>query len=291
MSRILLTGATGFLGSHLLHTFVEDGHNVTALKRSASNTWRLTDIEGEFTYANSDEICINDLLANQGYDAVIHTVCDYGRSGSSSKDMMSTNVIFGLEILQAAIQHHVRSFINADTLLPRSLNAYSLSKHQFTDWLKLLSDQIQVINLRLEHMYGPKDDPKKFVNWVMQQFDNNVARIPLTDGHQCRDFVYISDVVNAFTTTYTQSASLPQYSEFEVGSGETISVRHFVETLRTKYMERFPKCSSELGFGDVPLRENEQMAVSVDMTGLKSLGWLPKVSINNGLKMLIKEKE
>lgn len=291
MSRILLTGATGFLGSHLLHAFVEDGHNVTALKRSTSDTWRLADIEGQFTYANVDEIRINDVLANQGYEAVIHTVCDYGRSGTSVKDMVNTNVIFGLEILQAAIKHQVRCFINADTLLPRSLNAYSLSKHQFTDWLKLFSDQIQVINLRLEHMYGPKDDPKKFVNWLIEQFDNNVARVPLTDGYQQRDFVYITDVVNAFTTTYTQSASLPHYSEFEVGSGETISVRQFVEILRAKYIDRFPTCPSELGFGDVPLRGNEQMAVSVDLAGLKSLSWLPKVTINDGLEMLIKEKE
>ncbi len=68
----------------------------------------------------------------------------------------------------------------------------------FVEWLKYFSDRIKVVNLKLEHMYGPKDDDSKFVTWITNQMLNNISSIDLTEGTQKRDFIYIDDVVDAY---------------------------------------------------------------------------------------------
>lgn len=289
MSQILLTGATGFLGSHLLEAFLKEGHKVTATKRRNSNVWRIESMLPHCEIVDLDEIPVSELMRQREYEVVIHTVCDYGRQGQSAFEITQTNLMLGVELLEAAISSGVKTFINTDSLLSPNVNAYALSKHQFVDWLKFYSNQIQVINLRLEHMYGPKDDPNKFVSWLLAQLQMKVKRIPLTEGHQKRDFVFITDVVNAYTATFHASSELPKYAEFDVGSGKLTSVREFVTALKDAYREVNKACITELGFGDVSMRSNEQTEVKVDLLALHRLNWRNITTLNDGLVKLVRE--
>ena len=290
MSKVLITGATGFLGSYLVEAFIQQGCEVTVLKRSTSDTWRIQPWLSQCQVENIDESSIEKILASQRYDTVIHTACDYGRQGHTAFQITQTNLMFGLEVLQSSVNNNVKFFINTDTLLPADLNAYALSKHQMVDWLKFFSHKIKVVNLKLEHMYGPKDDPTKFVNWLIQQFADNVVRVPLTNGIQQRDFVYITDVVSAFITTYKSIRQLPSYSEFEVGSGTLTPVRDFVTSLKQVYQCKYPECITELGFGDIAMREGELMEIKVDLNPLHALEWRCMTSLDKGLKKLLEER-
>ena len=113
--------------------------------------------------------------------------------------------MFALRVLEVAILFDTDSFFNTDSLLPKYLNTYSLSKAQFVEWLKQLSYKIQCVNLRLEHMYGPKDDKTKFVPWLLDQMINSIEEIKLTLGTQKRDFIYIDDVVSAYMLLLNES--------------------------------------------------------------------------------------
>jgi nucleoside-diphosphate-sugar epimerase len=228
-------------------------------------------------------------MRQRQYDAVIHTVCDYGRQGQSAFEITQTNLMLGLELLDAAANNGVNTFLNTDSLLSPDVNAYALSKHQFVDWLKFYSNRIQVINLRLEHMYGPKDDPTKFVSWLLTQFKTKVKRIPLTEGYQKRDFVFITDVVNAYKTTFNSSSELTEYTEFDVGSGSLTSVREFVTALKDAYREVDRDCITELGFGDTPMRSNEKSEIKVDLSALHGLNWENTTTLDEGLKTLVRE--
>ncbi len=288
MKHILLTGATGFLGSHLLEALLTQGYKVTILKRSTSDTWRIKHLMDHVSAFNVDQVEIDEAFKAEKVDAVIHTACSYGRHGQRAYEVVETNLVFALKVLEAATFFNTNTFFNTDTLLPRYLNAYSLSKKHFSDWLKQRSQVIKVVNLKLELMYGPKDDQTKFVPWLTGQLEQGVSRIPLTEGSQQRDFIYIDDVVSAYLLTLKKADQLPKYTELDVGTGELTSVRDFVSGIFAAYKSLNPSTTTELGFGDLPMRDGEMMTVKVDNSALKGLGWCATTQKTEGIKKLFK---
>jgi CDP-paratose synthetase len=288
MKHVLLTGATGFLGSHLLKALLELGYKMTILKRSTSDTWRIDHLLDEVSAYNVDQVAVDEAFKATKVDAVIHTACSYGRHGQLAHEVVDTNLLFGLKVLDAATFFNTNTFFNTDTLLPKYLNAYSLSKKQFAEWLKQRSHEIKVVNLKLEHMYGPKDDQTKFVPWLISQLEQGVDRIPLTEGAQQRDFIYIDDVVSAYMVALQKSGHLSAYTEFDVGTGQLTSVHDFVEGIYETYQKLNPNTATQLGFGDIPMRQGEMMKVDVNNNALKALGWSVATQQADGLKKLFK---
>lgn len=289
MKHVLLTGATGFLGSHLLEALLENGYLVTILKRSTSDVWRIAHLLERVKSFDVDVSPIEEAFKLTHVDIVIHTACNYGRKGESEHQLVESNVVFGLRLLDAAIFFKSTIFFNTDTLLPKYLNAYSLSKKQLVEWLKKKSGQVQVINMRLEHMYGPKDDDAKFVSWLITQLSEGVERIPLTEGSQLRDFIYIDDVVSAYMTALSRASSLPTFVELDVGTGYSLSVRDFVQAVFENFKVIRPNTKTILGYGDIPVRNGEVMSVELDNSGLKNIGWRCKVTIKQGIGKLLGE--
>ena len=289
MNHIVLTGANGFLGSHLLEALLKTGHKITILKRSTSDLWRIHHLLEQVSMVNVDQVSIDSVFHSGTVDIVIHTACSYGRHGQSATAIVESNVVYGLALLDSSISAGVETFISTDTFLPPTLNYYALSKHQLVDWLKIKSDQIQVINLKLEHMYGPKDDETKFIPWLIGQLEAGTGGIPLTSGQQQRDFIYIDDVVSAFITVLRQRGVLASFSEFEVGTGTPMSVKTFVEKLCSAYKARYPNKKIELAFGAVPIREGEKMKINLDNSALIRLGWQPETKVEKGLSMVLGE--
>jgi CDP-paratose synthetase len=284
---ILLTGATGFLGSHLLEFFMQSGYEVLVLKRSKSDIWRIKNLCDQLKLYNIDEISLESIFGENKIDFVVHTATSYGRQNESMVEIIQTNLTFGLTLLDAAIKNDVKCFINTDTLLPKGVNAYALSKHQFAAWLELESNKIQVINLKIEHMYGPKDDIKKLIPWVINQLKLNVPSISLTSGNQLRDFVHIDDVVSAFITSIEQLSKLDQFNEFEVGTGLSIPVRKFIEHIKLSFENHNGVSDTNLDFGKQPYRSAEPMHIKVNNQNLLKLGWSPKTSYVEGINNLI----
>jgi CDP-paratose synthetase len=289
LPNILLTGATGFLGSHLLEALLEKGCKVIILKRSTSNPWRILHLLDQVSSYDVDKQPLELAFEQQNIDVAIHTAGQYGRDDCSISKIIEANVIFGVNLMDACLRHNVKTFINTDTMLLPYLNNYSLSKKQFVEWLKQHSDRIQVVNLRLDHMYGVKDDDNKFVAWILSQLKENTPKIKLTPGEQKRDFIYIDDVVSAFMIALDKRRGLPKFCEFDVGTGQLVSVRKFVERMAFYYKKSNPKLQTKLLFGAVPYRKGEAMSVNVDTTGLNKIGWQSKIELDEGINKIIKE--
>lgn len=286
---ILLTGATGFLGSHLLEALLAKGHKVVILKRTASNTWRIEHLLNQVVSYDVDLQPLELAFEQQQIDVVMHTACHYGRNGDEISQIVESNLMFGLRILDACLKFNTDTFFNTDTLLQKHLNVYTLSKKQFVEWLQQKADNIQVINLKLEHMYGPKDDATKFVPWVLSQLKANVPEIKLTKGEQERDFIYIDDVVSAYMLLLEKAPGLVKFNEFDVGTGQLTTVKSFLESLKAVYEESLGASTTTLNFGAIPYRVGEMMTVQVNNQALLDLGWSPKTELEDGLKNIIKE--
>jgi len=288
---ILLTGTTGFLGSYLLKSFVNSGHEIIALKRTTSNTHRIDNYLKKTTFYDIDKVNLEDIFKNHKIDIVINTVTNYGRIDNKIFSILDTNLIFGLKLLEESVNANVKAFINTDTLLERNINAYALSKAQLVDWMKFLSNKnTKMINIRIEHMYGPKDDENKFIYWLINQLKQNVEKIDLTSGIQKRDFIYIDDIVNAYEIIIQYINSFSNYEEFELGSGNFLEVKIFVKKIYEEISNK-QTLNTKLNFGEVSYRDNENMEMKANIQKLTNLGWKAKVSIEDGIKKIINEEE
>lgn len=289
MTKILLTGATGFLGSHLLDSFVANGYDVAVLKRSTSNTWRIDHLLHKISSYNIDQVNLKTIFQEIKPDIIVHTACNYGRKNESLIDIVNSNLIFGLDLLEESITSNVKTFINTDSLLPRNLNDYSLSKAQFTDWLQKGSDKIQVVNFKIEHMYGIKDDTKKFLPWLINEMINGNDDINLTSGIQKRDFIYISDVVAAYNLVIQKRKSLSSWNVFDIGTNIFTEVKDFVLKIAEELERSYnTEIVSRLKFGAIPYRSGDIMSPQLDNTKLIALGWQQNVTIADGVKKIIK---
>lgn len=286
---ILLTGATGFLGSYLLKAFIKNGYEVIALKRSTSNIYRIEEYLNQIILYDIDKTELPIIFENHKIDIVVNTVTNYGRKDTKISSIVDTNLIFSLKLLEESVNNNVKAFINTDTLLERNINAYALSKAQLVDWMQYLSTHnSKMINVRIEHMYGTLDDENKFIYWLINQLKQNVENIDLTSGIQKRDFIYIDDIVSAYEIIIKNIGRFSNYEEFELGSGNSIEVKEFVKKI-VKELNTNQIIITKLNFGAVAYRANENMKMEANIVKLQNLGWKPQVSIEDGIRKIIKE--
>jgi len=292
--KILLTGATGFLGSHLLKAILAKSNNeVSILKRSFSNIDRIKEElrNDRVSFFDIDNCNLEDVFSKNKFDSIVHTATEYGRDGGSIHAILGVNIVFPVALIELAIEHNVKTFINTDSYFNKeesnysNLLNYSLSKKSLLVWLKKLSDKIQIINVRLEHMYGPYDSQSKFVEMLFQEIAlNKVDRIKLTHGHQKRDFVFIDDITNAYLTLikYGNDCNF-SYKSFEIGSGKSVEVRQLA--LMIKELSNSP---TVLGFGDIEYRSDEMMSSAADIKPITELGWDCNTPLRDGVKNILK---
>ena len=289
---ILLTGATGFLGSHLLSVLIKEGYKIVILKRSFSDTRRIDPIIFQIKTYDIDVTPLEVAFEEQKIDAVIHTATNYGRKNHYISKIVEDNLLFSLKILETASNYNTGLFFNTDTLQSKFFSDYALSKKQFVDWLRFFSEtkKIKIVNLRLDHIYGTGDDNSKFIVWLMEQMLLEGNGINLTQGNQKRDFIYVDDVVNVYLLFLHQPEILSEFNEFDVGTGEQISIREFVLDLKDTMEKLYNKpITTKLNFGAIPYRKGETMEVAEDVNPLFNLGWKPNITLTEGLKRVVEE--
>lgn len=291
--RILLTGATGFLGSALARHWAERGHELSLLMRASSRLDRMEDMLTKVRVVRAsspDEIAT--FVREAVPDAIVHTACSYGRKGESVLDVMDANLRLGIVLLQAVLESKSLEgkpptlFMNTGTVLEAGVSLYALSKTQFSAWgAKLAASAPQLlrfINIRLQQMYGPGDDVSKFTTHVVEACRQNEPRLALTEGEQLRDFIHIDDVVTAYDLILERHDQFAASDAIDVGSGDAVSMRNFVEMTK-----QLAGAETVLDFGAVPYRAKEAMLCVADTTRLRSLGWHPTVPLADGLRRLI----
>jgi len=290
--RILLTAGTGFLGSHLVKKMIFEGFEVTMLKRSFSNCSRIAEVidRSNLHVYDIDKIDLKEVFKQNRYDIVVHTATMYGKNNESVHTVLESNLIYPIKIIELAIEHKVKAFINTDsyfnkenTSYNRLLN-YSLSKKSLLTWLRQFSKEINIINVILEHIYGPYDSSQKFVENIIQKIAvEKVDRVSLTHGHQKRDFVYVDDVAEAYVILMAHACTHSfTYKTVEVGSGRSIEIKEFVRQIK-----QLSKSRTVLGFGEVPYRADEIMDSKADISQLLELGWSPKTNVRDGLSKIL----
>jgi CDP-paratose synthetase len=286
--NVVISGATGFLGSHLVRRFVAEKWTITVLIRPESNLRRLSDILNSIRVLPITPDSLDQLVVPQEHvHIVIHAATDYGHHNRPWSELLKTNLVLGMQLAEAAIRAGVNCFINVGSALPPEVSPYALSKHQFSTWLPELAKkgQTHFVDVVLETIYGEDDDPEKFITRVILACLCNVERLPLTSGEQRRDFVYVQDVVEAFTLLANKHAflnSAPAYHRYSLGSGNAVTIREVTQLIR-----RLTNSRTQLDFGALPYRPCEVMFSQADLTAIRAIGWAPRYLLEDGLRRTI----
>lgn len=294
--KILLTGATGFLGSKILRRLLDKKEEVVVLKRSTSDLKRIKRWIPQCKCYDVDKVSINSIFEAEKPEVVIHCATSYGRGGNQVLQVVESNVMFGLELLQCATNHNCQYFINTGTFYMKQISQcgtlkkdvhmadYTLSKYQFVCWGEAFSTmgKLNFINMNLEHIFGEEDDEGKFIHMVEKNCIANVESLELSDGMQLRDYIYSENVVDAYMCVLEHLQKLNGYHEFEVGMGEPILLKDFV-TMIKEVAESY----TVLEFGKRPRNSNEPECSVADISGLEQLGWKPRFSRREGIEKMI----
>jgi nucleoside-diphosphate-sugar epimerase len=279
MKNILITGINGYLGSNLAKSLAET-HNIIGLEYSLSNLSRIA--EYNFKVYSVENGVPDKLFAENKIDIIIHTATFYGRQNEAVKTIANANLFIPFDLLDKAIENGCSTFINTDTVLDRFVSTYALTKRHFQEWLYLRKNEINGINMQLEHFYGPGAPDTNFIAAMIKRLKQNEPSIDLTAGEQLRDFVYIDDVVAAYQTVLSKLPLPDAYSQFQISTQELISIKELMQTLK-----EITQSKSILNFGAIPYRENELMHSETDNSALLKLGWKPQHLIKQGLQKTI----
>ena len=290
MSRILITGANGFLGSFITKLMVMY-HEVTIVEKCAGIYNRISDVVSKLNAYDFDTYDLEKIFAENKFDVIIHTATDYGRDINRNQDKITTNLLFPVDLVQIAIKHKVRTFINTDTFFNNNelnykyLGSYTLTKKHLNEWLAFFSAKIQVVNMKLQHIYGPTDSQLKFVMHMINSMTDNVSELDITKGEQKRDFIYIEDVAQAFKKVVDNLNSFEEgFSTIEVGTGNSITIKEFLNLIH-----KLTNSKTKLNYGALPYREGEIMDSIANIQRLNNLGWYPEVKLKEGLQKIINQ--
>jgi nucleoside-diphosphate-sugar epimerase len=172
-------------------------------------------------------------------------------------------------------------------MLAPEVSPYALSKTQWDQWFQRASGIPCRMTVALEHFYGSDLSVVNFLSRMTRDLLHGVPSIPLTEGRQRRDFVWLEDVLDALECLLTSAQSAPWtgWRRFEVGSGKAEELRSVIERLR----DLTGNSATRLEWGAVPYRPQECMESRADLSALQSLGWEPRMALDAGLQVLVQE--
>ncbi len=284
--EILVTGASGFLGSYVLERLLNNGHCVSIIKRPGSDMWRVEHQLKKIRVFTCQGQPMNELFNGAKFDSIIHLATAYGRKNESIEQMISSNILFPTELLEYGANNGLKSFINADSSMPSSYTFYAATKKGFLENMKFYGFEkgIKAVNLVVEYMYGPKDDLNKFIPFIMESMMRGKS-VDASPGEQKRDFIYVDDAATAFEDAVAATDEIERpYSTYEVGTGLKTSLKGFVEKVGLVVaVEPLVK------WGALPYRKNELLSAVADPSKAKEdLGWTAKVSLEDGIDKTVK---
>lgn len=293
---VLITGAEGFIGSHLARRLAREGARVTALVRPGSDFSRLADLEGRIGIHPLD-IRRREELAALAADAsprlVFHlaAVTDPSRSPEGMERCLEVNLGGTLNLLRALEQHPCERLVVTDTaeiygrnpapfredMAPDPVSPYSLTKAMATllcrTWAAAYGFPVTILRLFL--VYGHGQGGERF---LPQLISAGISGRPfrMTRGEQTREYTYIDDVTDGLLQAARRG---PPGEIVNLGSGEEISLGELVE-LTGKILGR----RIVLDPDRLPYRENEiRRFVGDHSRARRILDWRPRTGLEEGL--------
>lgn len=286
MLKVLITGATGFVGANLVRVLLlKPNIELYILTRSTSDLWRLCDCKEamkEIIHCNlADRMEVFEVL-DKVKPSVVYHVATYGGfpNQTDQAQMVQSNLYATMNLLDASIANGVATFINTGTSseyglknqpmkesdLCEPVNFYGITKLAATNYCTMLgrTSQTKVCTLRLFSPYGELEDASRLYPSIVGALSKN-ERPKLSRPQSVRDFIPIEKVTQVYLDII--SADFISGDIINVASGEQQTIAQFYKLLARK----LGKAHIEPIWGEAPPRANEPQMWQADVSKLKAL--------------------
>ncbi|WML58591.1 SDR family NAD(P)-dependent oxidoreductase [Neobacillus sp. PS2-9] len=295
--NVLVTGGSGFIGSHTVDLLVKQGYTTIVVDQNkgvAENPNALY-FYGDIT----DHKLIEDLFTQHSLDAVIHLAAQVSVETSMKDPVLDVhvNVLGTLNLLEQCRKHHAKIVFASSAAvygLPENLpiaedhpvhpiSVYGLSKLTVEKYIQLYHEQfgVEYCTLRYSNVYGPRQGHTGeggVISIFLNKLTNGQAPFLFGDGEQTRDFIYVEDV--AMANIYALRDGKNQV--FNVSSMTETSINSIVDTFTTLL-------NSDIQPIQQPPREGDITRSVLDASAIHSmLNWTPAVDIRSGLASTIR---
>jgi len=299
----LVTGGAGFIGRHLVAKLLDDGHEITIFDNfSSSSKNDITNLLENGVSLVTGDILDYDLLLKSmsNYDFVIHLAAQTSVSQSIADPKTTTDIIVDgtVNVLKSCVKTNVKNLIFSSSAAvygnspdaPISENSqlspvssYGASKLVAEYNLQAFSRSfgLNCISLRLFNVYGNGQSSETV---VIRKFLKNISKeLPLEifgDGTQTRDFVYISDVIQAFSCAI-KNIEAKRGEVYNIGSGKSTSINELASLLISSK-------GKDLQIIHKPAIQGEIKFSKADISLAKTdINYSPEVSLRDGLASLV----
>ncbi len=283
-----ITGATGYLGSHLLRVLSAQGPVVGLARRGPEGNLPVLD---EATIISTDDSipAIAQALREQGVTRIAHLATHFVAEHTPDciEPLLLSNLEFGTRIAEAASLAGVTQFLNVGSFWQHfegraysPVSLYAATKKAFEDILQYYCEArgMAAITLKLGGVYGPNDPRNKIISLLLRSARES-RELLLSPGEQLVDLIYVDDAVRALEVALAQLVSTPSGGQvsFSVSSGRLISLQGLVAAF-----EESTKLTVPVRWGGRPYRAREFFKDWRFDSPLP--GWSPSISLQEGLK-------
>jgi nucleoside-diphosphate-sugar epimerase len=297
MKRVLLTGATGFVGANLCRRFLSEGHEVHCLVRNEYTTWRIEDIQKDVQIHVVD---LNDLdgllpvITSVRPDWVFHLATHGAYSWQEDLNkIIQTNILATVNLVEACLKTGFEILINTGSsseygykdhapsemewIDPNSY--YAVTKASATLYCRYtaIRHNVCIPTLRLYSVYGKYENQGRLIPTLILQGMNGLLP-PLVDPNIARDYLYVKDLENAYILLANQLRGTTG-EVYNLGSGIQTSLSEVVAITRNVF-----RLSVEPQWGTMPSRQWDTTIWKANNDRIKAVGWFPEYTFEQGFR-------
>ena len=301
MKKILITGGSGFIGSHLVKYYIKKNYKVAITTKydSIFENIRLASIWKKITVIESDLRNVDTLFKINKFapDIIFHLAAynDVGGSFSNQTEALTSNLISTSNLLENLKNYEQFIYISTseiygyqstvpfkEGMYPQPVSPYSVGKYAGELYsqmhMKFYKKPIKII--RPFNAYGPGQSMKAVIPELIIKCLRG-EKIKTTKGEQTREFNYVTDLVNGFAKCASTKKAIGGI--FNIGSNYEIKIKDLV-----KLIHKLTNSSSSLGIGELKKRKTDISRMKSDYKKFNSIsGWNPDIKLIDGLKMTI----
>lgn len=307
--KCIVFGGGGFIGSHIVDRILKDGHQVRIFERPRVEPFRFFSKSEQVEWITGDMLSVHDVSeAVKGMDAVVHLV-SFTLPKKSNDDIIydvQTNLVATIQLLNIIIEQSVRKIVfisSGGTIygVPKytpidedhptdPIVSYGITKLTIEKYLIMFQRLygIKSIILRVSNPYGPRQRIETAQGAATIFLYRAMRSLPIEiwgDGSVVRDYIYISDVADAFSLALSYKG---EKSIFNIGSGLGITLNELINDIEFVLHKQLKRVYMDARSFDVPINVlNIQRAKN-------ELNWSPKIRLREGfLKTVewLKEKK
>jgi nucleoside-diphosphate-sugar epimerase len=296
--KILVTGGSGFIASHLCRRLLAEGANLYVLTRynSIIDSIRLSDLWNQLTPVEADLRNLDALKKIQGIRPdVIYHFAAYNHVGDSFvnvSEAMDTNARGTANLLESCDGYERFIYIStsevygfqeqipfSEDLRPFPISPYAVGKYagELYARMKWHVKNLPIVVLRPFNAFGPFQSPRAVIAEMILKCLAG-TEIIATEGVQTRDFNYVENLVDGFVAAALRKEAIGEI--INIGSGEDVSIRSIILKIH-----QLTRSSSRLGIGELHYRPTEIWRMMADNRKAKELlGWSPRIGLDEGLE-------